>query len=262
MKPLLLIAHPGHELRIFEWVRRVRPHVVMLTHGDGSIGQPRLEDSEHLLHQIGVRVRTDWLQPVSDGAVYQALLDTDVSLIDGWLARLTHAAQREPFDCIVADEAEGYNPSHDLCRVLANRLQHRLQQAGSTVRALEFPLIEHPCDPARSARAEIDITLSPQELDTKLALMKSYAERCSPVLAQELQTMLDRFGEQAFARECIYEASVTPYEQGQLPVTAPYFETRGEERMKAGIYQHVIRARHLLEQVQALNAQDTKAPAP
>lgn len=249
MKPLLLIAHPGHELRVFEWVHRARPLVVMLTHGDGSIGQPRLDDSRRLLARWGVEVRSDWLSPVSDSVVYQALLGTGASPFQDWLDRLTQAALDADIDTVVADEAEGYNPSHDLCRVLANRLVMRLREAGREVRNLEIPLVGHPCDPARDEQVEIEVRLTEAEHQHKLEQMLEYARRCSPVLLVEVQTMLDSFGTQAFARECLYPASRTPYEEGRLPDTLPYFERVGEERRAAGIYKDVIRSRHLLRLV-------------
>lgn len=251
MKPLLLIAHPGHELRVFQWVQQARPEVVMLTSGDGSIGQPRLEDSRRLLVDWGLDVRDDWLKPVSDAVVYQALLGTGASPFRTWLDDLTEAALDAGIDTVVADEAEGYNPSHDLCRVLANRLVTRLREAGRSVRNLEIPLVGHPCDPEREGRVEIDVRLTEAELQEKVAQVLDYARRCSPVLLGEVQTMFDTFGTQAFARECLYPAARTSYEDGRLPDTMPHFERVGEERQAAGIYKDVIRARHLLDAVTA-----------
>lgn len=251
MKPLLLIAHPGHELRVSQWVQQARPEVVMLTSGDGSIGQPRLDDSRRLLVAWGLDVRDDWLQPVSDAVVYQALLGTGPSPFQAWLDDLTEAALNAGIDAVVADEAEGYNPSHDLCRVLANRVVSRLREAGRSVRNLEIPLVGHPCDPAREGQVEIDVRLTEAELQEKLAQVLDYARRCSPVLLGEVQTMFDTFGTQAFGRECLYPAARTPYEDGRLPDTMPHFERVGEERKAAGIYKDVIRARHLLDIVTA-----------
>lgn len=245
------MAHPGHELRIYEWVRRTKPHVVVLTNGDGSIGQARLSDTEEILAGMGVRVRRDWLEPVRDAAVYQALLGAAPSPFTAWLDQLTQAAMQEGVDVVVSDQEEGYNPTHDLCRVLANGLVQRMREAGRAIRSLEIPLVGHPCDPAQDGQVEIRVTLSAAELDQKLTTMWQYAHRCSPVLEQELKTMLDSFGEQAFATECLYTARRTPYEDGQLPKVMPSFERIGEERRRAGVYQHVITAQHLRQLVHA-----------
>ena len=251
MKALLLVGHPGHELRLYEWVRRHRPHLVVLTHGDGSQGQPRLADTEALMTPLGVRVRSDWLEPVSDTALYQALLQTDATLPSRWLSDLTEAGLRGEFDTVVADEAEGYNPTHDLCRVLANQLVARLAAAGKPVVGLEFPLIAHPSDPARQAQLAVQLPLSEAALADKLGVMQRYAAQCSPVLAQELQTMLHTYGEAAFASECLYTAAPTPYEALRLPAHTPHFERVGEAKARAGVYPHVIRAEHLRRLVQA-----------
>ena len=256
MKPLLLVAHPGHELRVFQWVQQARPQVVVLTRGDGSIGQPRREDSRRMLNQWGLDVRSEWLAPVSDSVVYQALLGTGSSPFGEWLDGLTRAALEAGIDTVVADEAEGYNPSHDLCRVLANRLVSRLRAAGREVRNLEIPLVGHPCDPAREDQIEIEVRLTEAELRQKLEQVLDYARRCSPVLLAEVQTMFDTFGTQAFARECLYPAARTPYEEGVLPGDMPHFERVGEERQAAGIYKDVIRARHLLRMVTAAGVPD------
>ncbi|ARU06198.1 hypothetical protein CCO03_17310 [Comamonas serinivorans] len=250
MKPLLLIAHPGHELRLHDWVCHTRPHIVVLTHGDGANGQARLADTEALMTPLGVRVRSDWLQPVADGAVYQALLQGDATLPSRWLEGLLQAGLRGEFNAVVADEAEGYNPTHDVCRVLANQLVSRLTEAGHPMPCLEFPLIGHPSDPTRQAQEADRLQLSDSELAHKIEVMRRYAQQCSPVLVQELHTMLTTYGHAAFATECLYTAPRTPYEDQRLPATTPYFELAGEAKARAGVYAQVIRAEHLRRLVQ------------
>jgi hypothetical protein len=223
--------------------------VVVLTSGDGSIGQPRLDDSQRLLAAWGLRVRTDWLNPVSDSVVYQALLGTGASPFRAWLDGLTQAALDAAIDTVVADQAEGYNPTHDLCRVLANRLVERLRAAGREVRSLEMPLVGHPCDPAHEDRIEVEVRLSETELAHKLAQMLDYARRCSPVLLGEVRTMLDSYGPQAFAHECLYPAALTRYEGERWPDEPPFFERAGEVRRAQGVYKDVIRASHLQRMV-------------
>lgn len=252
MTTLLLIAHPGHELRALQWVAQTRPQVVMLTHGDGSIGQPRLADSRAVLERLGVAVRDDWLPAVSDQVIYQALLGRTSPPWSGWLDTLFESCWAAGVDTVVADEAEGYNPTHDLCRVLANRLANRLARAGRPVLNLELPLVGHPCDPQRHADVRVQLQLTPAQTTWKLDQMRDYARRCSPILEAEVQKMIDDFGAQAFATECLYDAARTPYEDGQCPAETPHFERVGEARHAAGVYRDVIRSSHLLRCVESM----------
>lgn len=252
MTTLLLIAHPGHELRMLQWVAQTRPHVVMLTHGDGSIGQPRLTDSREVLARLNVQVRSEWLEAVSDQFLYQAMLGRVDSPLPGWLDRLVEACLAAGITTVVADEAEGYNPSHDVCRVLANCLVTRLRRAGRQVRCLEVPLVGHPCDPLRKAAVREMVPLTRAQTEWKLAQMRDYAKRCSPVLEAEVQKMIDDFGQDAFATECLYEAVRTSYEDGRCPVQKPYFEQVGEARLAAGVYRDVIRSSHVLRFVESV----------
>lgn len=254
MTTLLLIAHPGHELRVLQWVAQTRPQVVTLTHGDGSIGQPRLADSVALLGPLGVSVRSDWLEAVSDQQMYQAMLGRIDSPLPAWLDRLFDACWTAGVHTVVADEVEGYNPSHDVCRVLANHLAARLRQAGRPVLSLGLPLVGHPCDPLRQPDARVVVHLTAAQTGWKLSQMRDYARRCSPVLEAEVQKMIDDYGSAAFATECLYEAARTPYEDGRCPDQKPYFEVAGEARQAAGVYRDVIRSAHLLRLVESLNA--------
>jgi len=245
MTTLLLIAHPGHELRVLQWLKQAHPQVVMLTNGDGSIGQPRLEDSRAVLDSLGVSLRSDWLEAVSDQQVYQALLGRTESPLVAWLERLYGACMTAGVTTVVADQAEGYNPSHDVCHVLANRLVERMVKAGRPVLNLEIPLVGHPCDPLRHGEARVVVHLTAEQTEWKLSQMRDYARRCSPVLEAEVQKMIADFGVQAFATECLYDAARTRYEDGGFPAETPYFEQIGEARYRAGVYKDVIRADHL-----------------
>src|SRR5436309_1960907 len=70
----LLIAHPGHELRIHGWLERARPLTFVLTDGSGSDGRPRLQSTADVLARVGARPGGVFGR-LSDSAFYQALLD-------------------------------------------------------------------------------------------------------------------------------------------------------------------------------------------
>jgi hypothetical protein len=45
----LIIAHPGHEIRVHGWLERAKPVVYVLTDGSGRSGQSRLASTARLL---------------------------------------------------------------------------------------------------------------------------------------------------------------------------------------------------------------------
>ncbi len=52
-RSLLVMGHPGHELRLYGWVGLARPLVCILTDGSGSDGVPRLEKTLEILRATG-----------------------------------------------------------------------------------------------------------------------------------------------------------------------------------------------------------------
>jgi len=253
MKPILIVGHPGHELRISGWVKKYQPEIVMLTQGDGAAGQPRLQDSEELLKKMDVKIRTDWLEPIPDSEIYQALLGYQASPLPKWLQQLYNQLKNEEDVLIVADQAEGYNPTHEVCRILANKLAASLETAGVKVTNLEFPLMGHPCPSDRKSDVQMMLSLSETELKDKIETGLDYARKSSPRLVEEINEALNLFGEAVFATECLYSGQATIYEAGCLPDKKPHFETVGEERLANGVYKEVIRAKNLHSMVAELN---------
>lgn len=254
LKTLLLVGHPGHELRILQWVKQAQPHVVVLTCGDGSLNQPRIQDTESILNTLGVRVRSDWLCPVSDQTIYRSLLQRDSAIFTTWLQQLVDACVGYGITRIVADEAEGYNPTHDVCRMLANQLERRLSRRGLAIENLSFPLVGHPSEPARLSEERVRVCLSPEELHWKYATTRDYAARVSAVLLKEVEDAFNAFGVDAFATESLYAGAPTAYEENTPLLHKPNFETYGEKRFQEGIYKDVIRAPHLQAIAQVLCA--------
>lgn len=207
-----------------------------------------------MLSRFGADVNDPWIQPVPDQNIYSSLLGRSESPIFKWIETLTSRCIAENVDTIVADSAEGYNPSHDLCRILANTLSSRLKEMGRPVLNLEFPLEGPPISASGQDRVHTQVNLSQQETREKIKLALNYAKCTSSTLYEEIKTMLQRYGENAFATEIIYAAQTTCYENGMLPRSPPHFEQVGSAKQKAGIYSDVIRAEHLLRISQEINA--------
>src|SRR3954470_24125660 len=70
----LIVAHPGHELRVHGWLEAARPRVCVLTDGSGRTGRSRLDSTTRVLDAAGACAGTVY-GPLSDGDLYAAVLE-------------------------------------------------------------------------------------------------------------------------------------------------------------------------------------------
>lgn len=118
-RPILIVAHPGHELRLTAWMERERPLVCILTDGSGGGSQPRTGFSRDLITRCGAEAGPVF-GPLSDRAWYAAILAGDTAPFLDAAERI--AAVAAPGALVVADPVEGYNPMHDLCAAVGDRV--------------------------------------------------------------------------------------------------------------------------------------------
>src|SRR5438105_9826273 len=76
-RALLVVAHPGHELRLFGWLCSARPDVLVLTDGSGHSGRSRIEATRNVLLMTGARAGAVFGE-FTDRQLYAALLQADV----------------------------------------------------------------------------------------------------------------------------------------------------------------------------------------
>jgi hypothetical protein len=231
---VLIVGHPGHELRLHGWLESVRPAVMMLTDGSGPSGHSRLASSTTLLERAGA-ARGPIYGRLSDQAVYRAVLDHDVPLFIGLVDEMADVLVRDRIDCVVGDGAEGYNPTHDICRLLVNTAVTIAQQIrGTEIANLAFPLVARPdlAEPDPVGRM-LCIELDDEALERKLRAARAYTE-----LADEVTAALTAWGAEAFRKEYLrFVDARDPLE----PVETPYYERHGEQRVASGVYERVIR---------------------
>lgn len=115
----LVIAHPGHELRVHGWLQLARPRVFVLTDGSGRSGRSRLRSTTKVLAQGGAEVERIYRR-LTDIDVYSAMLNRDFDLFIRLAGELAETFVRERFDYVAGDAAEGHNPTHDVCRLIIN----------------------------------------------------------------------------------------------------------------------------------------------
>ena len=233
---MLVVAHPGHELRVFGWMERAAPVVCVLTDGSGSGGEGRLESTTGVLAATGARAGPvyGWM---SDRAIYAAILGGDVGRFCRLADELAAMLVELDADCVVADAVEGYNPSHDVCRLVVNAA---LRMAGrgraSPIAAYDFLLVGAPdqCPETLRSRA-LWLALDDDALARKLAAARGY-----PELGMEVERALERFGTAPFRTECLRPVDLSD-RYGWDAAETPYYETYGEKRVAEGAYDRVLR---------------------
>ena len=269
----LVVAHPGHEMRLYDWLRTERPRVFVLTDGSGRAGGSRLASTCALLESIGAEPG-DVFGRFTDLAVYRAVLDHDSPLFKGLAEELAAAFRRDGVSHVVGDALEGYNSTHDVCRLVIDAAVEMARAAGSReIASYDFPVVGWPdeCPEELRARA-VWRHLDGRALTEKLAAAHAYyPELVAESLAAygssgagPLQTYLRLTGKagvgggrgpEVFGTECLrpVDAWGGPREFDSHP---PFYEWQGEQMVAAGHYDRVIRYReHLAPLAEALRRQ-------
>lgn len=226
----LFIGHPGHELRIYGWVERTKPLVLAITDGSGGVKADRTESSRTLLAETGAKAGPIFGR-LSDKEAYSAILRKDVGLFTGLAEEAADIYDRAGVTVVVSDAAEGFNPVHDLCRLMADaavRLMEGRRQA--RVPVYEFDLVTPPWE-TQACDAEIRINLTDGEFRRKIEAAERYKE-----LRGEIKRVLENTPADAF-REEIFR----PGGRRLGPPGKPFYESFGECRIAEGLYDQVIR---------------------
>jgi hypothetical protein len=215
----------------------VRPMVCVLTDGSGSSGQARLESTTRVLERTGSRPGPIYGR-MSDRDIYTAILARDLDLFRGLTDELCDALVAHDATCAVGDSVEGYNPSHDVCRLMINaavRMANRARR-GAPIANYDFVLVGSPDECPEALRDEvIRVVLDDDALARKLESANQY-----PELAGEVAAALERFGTAPFQREFLRPIDLDD-RYGWPPDKVPFYERYGEKRVAEGVYDRVLR---------------------
>jgi hypothetical protein len=233
----LVVAHPGHELRIHHWLERARPVTLVLTDGSGHGNRGRINSTTTVLDRVGAR-RGAIYGPLSDRELYRAIVAGEHELFTQLAEELATVLLREGVAYVVGDAVEGVNPGHDVCRLLLNASLLRLRAEGHSIKNMEFPVEGPPNECPTEDRAEA-IFLN---LDEKAYQRKVEAARAYPELAVELDRVLGNHNANAFRVECIRPVRYGLDIGGRFSHPCVY-EWYGEKQVAAGFYRDVIRFR-------------------
>ena len=242
----LVIAHPGHELRVYNWLSLAHPSVFVLTDGSSHCRKPRLHRTTSVLNSVGAQPASIY-GGMTDVEIYSAILDRNFDLFVATARELAEALMRDQIGYVVGDAIEGYNPAHDLCRLIINAAVRKACQIGHRVENFDVLLAGKTADcPAETLTDAISIEVEEEALSRKLQAARDYSD-----LAVDVHRILDEEGIDSLRTECLRRVKEdSGDEQFNEP---PYYETYGEKQVAAGYYQQVIRyGEHVLPIAQAL----------
>jgi hypothetical protein len=238
----LVVAHPGHELALSGWLTMSQPTVFVITDGSGQLSRSRLHSTTKVLLRTGARPGSIYGH-LSDKEVYEAMLGRDVDLFLRMTIELADWMWLDGVDYVVGDSAEGYNPMHDVCRVIvggAVELASRLR--GRPIGNYEYVVTGQRID-CMTGRCggTIKLELNDDALEKKVAAALAY-----PELAGEVENAIQRDGIEAFRHECFHPVdnriSWLPEGNGK-----PYYEKHGQSKVAAGKYDRSVRyAEHIV----------------
>ena len=231
-RPILLHAHPGHELRLFHWMESRRPVVFLLTDGSGGGLPPRTDHSRRCIAQAGALQRP-LPGPCRDAEWYRAILRGDIAPFQAVVAAVTAAATEEGSTLIASDAVDGYNPMHDLCEAIATAVTKRLAGARHLV--------------SRAVAGDVGTIACEHVLDAAAIGRKRDAVAAYMPLAEEARRLLD-VEETALRVERLRHPHFTWPEQ-----YTPEWEETGRARVASQRYGEAIEyARHVRPIARAL----------
>jgi hypothetical protein len=235
-RPVLVVGHPGHELRVYGWMMAARPVVHVLTDGSGSGGAARIDSTSALLDSVGAS-RGSIYGRMTDREIYGTILGGDHARFIALAEELASALVSEKAEIVAGDAVEGFNPSHDVCRYVINaavRLASR--RGGRAIACYGFPL-DGPSDHgagSSGARPALRVDLDDAGLERKLRAAHAYAE-----LRFEVERTLERFGSDPLRTERLWPIDLTE-RYGWDPDRTPFYESYGAERVTSGAYREVV----------------------
>jgi hypothetical protein len=281
MTAALAVTHPSHELRVYGWLERSRPRVLIFTDGSGRAGQPRLPCSVRGLEKLGI-AQGPVFGPVTDLAVYAALLRRDTEFFLHWALVVAEYLAGSRITVLAGDAAEGHNSAHDIWRgVLDAAVDIARERYGWSTASYSFALFGHPkgC-PERARDRAMWLQLDDAEFGRKVTAVRDYSPKLAAevdaILAGALFEGLNRFSEPALALAAAGEAGLglatlvqfpelydrirevvegismddfrteclwpgEPFESLRRDSGKPFYEFYGERLVAAGQYREVIR---------------------
>jgi hypothetical protein len=268
-KQFLFIAHPGHELCVHGWLESARPRVFVLTDGSGRLGQSRIGSTTKVLRQAGAEPGTIYGR-LTDAEIYQAILDHDFELFLSIADEFAETLERDEADSVTGDAIEGFNPTHDVCRLIINAAVKLARlRYGRMIANTDFLLVgRHDTQPPKLRAQTTWLRLTEDAFRRKLESARGFPELRSEIdaaldgelqalrqhaeLGAKLTLQYNAVGLEAYRVECLRPVDERR-SRLEFSNELPFYERYGELRVSEGNYQSVIRYReHILPIAESL----------
>jgi hypothetical protein len=230
-RAVLVVGHPGHELRVHRWLELATPTVHVITDGSGRTGRSRVASTAAVLARAGCSQGAVF-GACSDAAIYATILRGEAAPLLRIVETLAEAFQDA--DYVAADALEGFNPSHDFCRLMVNAALGRVAR---TIGNYDVLLDGDPRACPEHLRADaVELVLDDDALGRKIEAALGY-----PELRDETSRALAAYGADAFRVEMLRPVRDLREGVEALDEDPPYYERYGSEQVAAGHYREVIR---------------------
>ena len=182
-----MVAHPSHELRLHGWLEKAQPYVCVLTDGGGRSGDPRIERTTEVLSRAGATQGAIYGR-LTDRQVYSAILNGDAELFARIVEELAQVFAEERIEYVAGDAAEGYNVTHDMCRVMIGAAVELAEyRYGHRVDNFDFAVVGPPDERPDELRNDaIRLLLDDGAFDRKVKAALNY----TPNLASDVESAL------------------------------------------------------------------------
>lgn len=231
-RPLLVLAHPGHEVGLYGFLGRYRPPVMAWTDGSGRRRWPRAESSRSVVQSAGAET----VEPfglVPDSILYRAMVEHDAEPFVEWFEIVEKRMRESQITDVITEAAEGFNPIADALRWIVSAAAETL----GPVKVWEWPVVGAPVSVVPMGGEAFDLT------EFEFHRKMNAAHGCIDI-APEVAEAVQRHGLSRFRREVLTPALrwCSPAEA----VTPPGYERRGEQLAATGQVKEAIRyAEHL-----------------
>lgn len=262
---LLFIAHPGHELCVHAWLTTTRPKVFVLTDGSGHGTQSRIDSTTKLLRDAGASQGSIYAR-FTDAELYALILKHDFAPLMRVVDEFVEAIVAEAAPAVAGDAIEGFNPAHDICRLMINAaVEIARRRSGGEIVNQDFLLVGRhaPLALAGATSLQLDDASFTRKLEAAYAFLELRPEVDAalggqllafhqyPQIRNEIRLDSNALGAEAYRVECLRPVN----EKASEPFAAiPFYERYGELRVAEGVYGDVIRYRqHILPLAEALS---------